>query len=123
MSEQDLNLKLDKLCMEWEALLQADAILANELPGRIKFIVLGPPDRIFLVRGAPKPGLSREGNSPCDCSVTLNLLTLLAIAEGDLNPQVAFVQGKIKVSGDTSLALRLNSLFERSAKVNYSENR
>ncbi len=32
---------------------------------------------------------------------------------GDLQPVVAFMQGKIKLQGDTSLALRLQELFVR----------
>jgi putative sterol carrier protein len=32
---------------------------------------------------------------------------------GDLQPVVAFMQGKIKLQGDTSLALRLQELFAR----------
>jgi putative sterol carrier protein len=32
---------------------------------------------------------------------------------GELQPMVAFMQGKIKLQGDTSLALRLQELFAR----------
>jgi putative sterol carrier protein len=32
---------------------------------------------------------------------------------GDLQPMVAFMQGKIRLQGDTSLALRFQELFAR----------
>jgi putative sterol carrier protein len=36
---------------------------------------------------------------------------LIAILEGTLNSQMAFMMGKLKVSGDMSLALQLQKLF------------
>jgi len=36
---------------------------------------------------------------------------LVAIVNGELNPVAAFMQGKIKVSGDMSLAMRLQSIL------------
>lgn len=35
----------------------------------------------------------------------------LSIVNGRLNPQVAFMTGKLKVSGDMGLAMRLQSIF------------
>jgi acyl-CoA dehydrogenase len=36
---------------------------------------------------------------------------LVALANGELNAMSAFMQGKIKVSGDMSLAMRLQSIL------------
>jgi len=35
----------------------------------------------------------------------------LAMANGELNPVAAFMQGKIKIEGDMSIAMRLQTLF------------
>lgn len=105
--------KIDKLLVEWEARLISDPELAEALPGRIKFVVSDLVERSFVIAGAPTPALSEDPRAESDCCITLPALTLLAIVAGELNPQVAFVQGKIKVSGDTTLALRVNTLFER----------
>jgi putative sterol carrier protein len=35
----------------------------------------------------------------------------LSIVSGRLNPQMAFMQGKLKVKGDMGLAMRLQSIF------------
>ncbi|MBE9506994.1 MAG: SCP2 sterol-binding domain-containing protein, partial [Chloroflexi bacterium] len=35
----------------------------------------------------------------------------VAIANGELNPISAFMQGKVKVSGDMALAMRLQSIL------------
>ena len=36
---------------------------------------------------------------------------LVALSNGELNPVAAFMQGRIKVSGDMSLAMRLQSIL------------
>lgn len=37
----------------------------------------------------------------------------LKLVEGDLNPTVAYMSGKLKVKGDLTLALKLNSLLKK----------
>jgi putative sterol carrier protein len=48
-------------------------------------------------------------------SITLKLSAKdwLQIVEGTLNPQMAFLTQRIKLDGDLSLAMRLNSIFPR----------
>ena len=36
---------------------------------------------------------------------------LVALSNGELNPVAAFMQGRIKVTGDMSLALRLQNIL------------
>lgn len=58
-----------------------------------------------------KPGIQ---NNP---SVTIYISDQdwLAIHEGKLNSQMAFMMGKLRVSGDMSLAMKLQSLFPGQA--------
>jgi putative sterol carrier protein len=51
-----------------------------------------------------------EAASP---SITINVgdEDWMSIVNGRLNPQVAFMTGKLKVSGDMGLAMRLQSIF------------
>lgn len=53
-----------------------------------------------------------EGDT-VDPDVTLSMAAedLLAIANGTLNPVAAFMQGKVRVSGDMGLAMRMQSLL------------
>ncbi len=37
----------------------------------------------------------------------------LDLVNGKLNPQMAFMSGKMKISGDMSLAMKMASLFPR----------
>lgn len=46
-----------------------------------------------------------------DLSLSMSDKDWLAIATGKLNAMQAFTTGKVKASGDLSLAMRLNNLF------------
>ena len=52
-----------------------------------------------------------EGDGQADCTVTLQASDLIEIVDGELNPQAAFEQGKIRLSGNVSLALKLSELL------------
>ncbi|MGD1997035.1 MAG: SCP2 sterol-binding domain-containing protein [Anaerolineae bacterium] len=54
-----------------------------------------------------------ETGEPASPDVTLSLDApdLVAISNGEMNPVSAFMQGKVKVSGDMALAMRLQSLL------------
>jgi putative sterol carrier protein len=47
-------------------------------------------------------------------TITAALADILAITQGKLDGTSAFLQGKIKLSGDTGLAMRMVSLFQKS---------
>lgn len=50
--------------------------------------------------------------SKAQCTITINKgEDWVALASGKMNPTMAFMQGKIKVKGDMSLALKLQSLL------------
>jgi putative sterol carrier protein len=51
-----------------------------------------------------------ETASP-NVTFTMDAQDFLAIANGELNPVSAFMQGKVKVSGDMALAMRLQTLL------------
>jgi putative sterol carrier protein len=46
-----------------------------------------------------------------DMTLTANTESFLAMVNGDLNPVTAFMQGKVKIKGEASLAMKLNKLL------------
>ena len=51
------------------------------------------------------------GHKSPSLTVTVRAEDYVAMAEGTLNGQQAFLTGKLKISGDISLAMKLQSLF------------
>ena len=45
------------------------------------------------------------------CTVTISSEHFVNLIEGKLNPQMAFVTGKLKVKGDMGLALKLGTIL------------
>ncbi|MDN2567266.1 SCP2 sterol-binding domain-containing protein [Aquibium sp. A9E412] len=50
-------------------------------------------------------------DAPADCTIALSKDDLEAMMAGDLNPTSAFMQGKLKVDGDMSVAMQLSQVI------------
>jgi putative sterol carrier protein len=50
-------------------------------------------------------------DAPADCTISISLDDLESLIAGELNPTAAFMQGKIKVEGDMSIAMALSQVI------------
>lgn len=50
-------------------------------------------------------------DAEADCTISTSLDNLTALLQGELNPTMAFMTGKIKVAGDMSTAMALSQLI------------
>ena len=50
-------------------------------------------------------------DAPADCTIKLSLEDLESLVAGDLNPTMAFMQGKLKIEGDMSVAMALSQII------------
>ena len=46
-----------------------------------------------------------------DCVITISKEDFVALTTGELNPTAAFMQGKLKVDGDMSVAMQLSQIL------------
>ncbi|HCU23768.1 MAG TPA: sterol-binding protein [Deltaproteobacteria bacterium] len=60
--------------------------------------------------GADKKVVAGSGGN-AKCTVTVAATDFSDIIEGKLNPQMAFMTGKLKVAGDMGLALKLGAIL------------
>ena len=55
-----------------------------------------------------------EGNGrPADATLTIRDAHLAEILRGNLDPQIAFVQGKLRVDGDINKAIEFGALLPK----------
>jgi putative sterol carrier protein len=68
-------------------------------------------DGVVFVDGNSTPNTVTNGNGDADCTVAITMENLQAMLDGDLDPATGFMAGKLKVSGDMSVAMRLQRVI------------
>ena len=64
-------------------------------------------DGVVVIDGKSVPNRVHNDNVETDCTVAITLENLAALLTGELEPATGFMMGKFKVSGDMSVALKL----------------
>ena len=64
-------------------------------------------DGVVLIDGKSAPNTVSNSNAEADCTVAITLENLAALMTGELEPTTGFMMGKFKVSGDMSVAMKL----------------
>lgn len=68
-------------------------------------------DGFIHIDGSVVPNQVTNDDSPADATLSLTLRNFEAIQAGDLNPQMAFMTGKIKLAGSMDIAMRFAQLL------------
>jgi putative sterol carrier protein len=66
---------------------------------------------VIVIDGASTPNSVDNNNRDTDCTIVLSVDTLAELMSGELNPTTAFMSGRITVSGDMGVALKLQRVF------------
>jgi putative sterol carrier protein len=85
--------------------LRAKIASASGLNATLKFDC--GADGVVFLDGKSVPGSVSNDNADADCTVAISLENLSALLSGDLEPATGFMMGKFKVSGDMSVAMKL----------------
>ena len=88
--------------------IQSQASNVDPIGGTIKFVL---DDNTLLIDGSGNSNVVSQDDTEADCTITTTLETLAKLKSGDLNPMMATMSGKIKISGDMGLAMKLQSLI------------
>ncbi len=64
-------------------------------------------DGVIVLDGVSSPNTVSNTDAEADCTVTVSLENLQAMMDGQLNSVTGFMSGKLKVSGDMSVAMKL----------------
>jgi len=68
-------------------------------------------DGVVVIDGKSTPNTVNNNNTDTDCTVGITLDNLQAMLDGDLEPATGFMAGKLKVSGDMGVAMRLQRVI------------
>lgn len=68
-------------------------------------------DGVVFVDALSTPNTVNNENQDAVCTVAVTLENLAALLSGQLNPMNGFMMGKLKVSGDMGVAMRLQNVI------------
>jgi putative sterol carrier protein len=68
-------------------------------------------DGVVVIDGASTPNTVDNNDRETDCTIGLTIDTLGDLLSGEVDPTTAFMTGRIKVSGDMSVALKLQRVL------------
>ena len=67
-------------------------------------------DGVVFVDAVSTPNTVSNDNTDASCTITISLENLSALLTGELTPMNGFMMGKLKVSGDMGVAMRLQTV-------------
>ncbi|KAI8338081.1 sterol binding protein [Chlamydoabsidia padenii] len=96
------------------------AKLIKQVNGVFQFVLkANGKEEIFTVDVKKEGKVVRgKGNIKPDAVLTLNDADFVALAEGKLNGQKAYMSGKLKVKGQIMLAMKLDNVFKSIKPAN-----
>jgi putative sterol carrier protein len=95
-----------------------ETILANLTASAAKAEALGKTlkfdfgDQKIYLDGTGTGNLISTDDKEADCTIGVTQEDFLGMMTGSVNPMTAFMSGKIKVKGDMSVAMKLQSLLK-----------
>lgn len=98
--------------MNFETILSAVTTqAANVTPfgAKLKF-VLG--DDVILIDGTGDSNIVSQNDEEAACTISTDTDTFMKLKNGELNPMMAVMTGKVKIKGDMGLAMKLQSLIQ-----------
>ena len=85
--------------------LRAKVGAASGLNATLKFDC--GADGVAFIDAKSVPNTVSNENKEADCTIAISLENLAALMSGELEPTTGFMMGKFKVSGDMSVAMKL----------------
>ena len=93
----------------YTALITEKTSEAGDLNKKVKFEI--NDYGVIFIDATANPPLVTNEDSDADVTLTLSGENFEGLIDGTLNPQMAFMMGKLKIEGDMGLALKLANIF------------
>lgn len=69
---------------------------------------------VTRVDGKSVPNTVNNEDGPADCTIVISAENLMKMFRRELDPTAAFMQGKMKVTGDMGVAMRLGPVLQKA---------
>ena len=69
-------------------------------------------DGIVLLDASQVPNVVSNEDGDADCTMKISMDDFIAMTKGDLDGTTAFMMGKLKIEGDMSIAMKLQSVLK-----------
>lgn len=86
-----------------------EALAASDFKKKVKFD-FGDVGKLFM---NGETNFASNEDAPADATVKVNWDDFQKLAQGQLDPTMAFMQGKLKVDGDMSVVMQLQGLMSK----------
>lgn len=91
--------------------LKSDPTKAKAVNAIYQFDITGDNGGTWTV-DLTQPAVVSGSTGKAQCTITMNSTDFVDVISEKLNPQMAFLQGRLKVAGDMSLALKLGTVLK-----------
>ncbi len=99
-----------------ELIANAEFIKPNN--GLFQFQITGEVEAFWKINLNKSPGEVRKGKTTkADATFTISDKHLMRVATGKLNLQTAFIQGRLKIDGDSMKAMKLGTILSKLPKL------
>lgn len=101
-----------------DSALTANPSAASTLNAVFQFDIKGDDGGTWVIDARPgkESGFVTQGPSEdAQCTISITDLDWVGLTNGKLNPMNAFMMGKIKITGDMGLAMKLQGLLKLAA--------
>ena len=66
---------------------------------------------VVFIDATQSPALVSNDDKPADCDLHVSIDNLVKMSNGDLNPMMAVMTGKLKIKGDMGIAMKMGQVM------------